>query len=114
VLLLTAADDGSWPSSDYGRMVKAKLTEALHPHEVTHLDYENAGHSILFPYVPTTQLVYAHPVSKRLSTTGGAPAPNAHADEASWAGVLRFLAAAVANAPPVAPAASTFTSPTAS
>ena len=99
VLLLTASDDGSWPSSDYGRMVTAKLTEVLHPHEATHLDYENAGHSILFPYVPTTQLVYAHPVSGRLSTTGGAPWPNARADEASWGGVLRFLAAAVANAP---------------
>jgi hypothetical protein len=30
-------------------------------------------------------------VSGRLSTTGGHAAANAHADEASWAGVLRFL-----------------------
>ena len=99
VLLLTASDDGSWPSSDYGRTVAAKLAEMRHPHEATHIDHEGAGHSILFPYVPTTQLVYPHPVSRRLSTTGGAPAPNARADEASWAAVLRFLEAAVANAP---------------
>jgi dienelactone hydrolase len=91
VLLLSATDDGSWPSSLYGRMVTERLAQANHPHAVEHHDYEGAGHSIVFPYVPTTQLVYAHPVSRRLSTTGGAPAPNARADEASWHAVLRFL-----------------------
>ena len=99
VLLLSAGDDGSWPSTEYGRMVSSRLAEVRHPHEATHLDFKDAGHSIVFPYVPTTQLVYAHPVSKRLSTTGGAPAPNAKADEASWSGVLRFLDAAVQAAP---------------
>ncbi len=91
VLLLSASDDGSWPSSLYGRMVSERLAQFRHPYPVKQLDFEGAGHSIVFPYVPTTQLVYAHPVSGRLSTTGGAPAPNAHADEASWLGVLRFL-----------------------
>ncbi|HEX2012557.1 MAG TPA: acyl-CoA thioester hydrolase/BAAT C-terminal domain-containing protein [Roseateles sp.] len=91
VLLLSAGDDGSWPSSLYGRMVVERLAAHRHPHAFEQLDFEGAGHSIVFPYVPTTQLVYAHPVSGRVSTTGGAPAPNAQADEASWAGVLRFL-----------------------
>jgi dienelactone hydrolase len=95
VLLLSATDDGSWPSSRYGRMVAERLARFGHPHAVRHLDFEGAGHSIVFPFVPTTQLVYAHPVSGRLSTTGGAPAANARADEASWAGVLAFLADAV-------------------
>jgi fermentation-respiration switch protein FrsA (DUF1100 family) len=91
ILLLSATDDGSWPSSLYSRMVVKRLAQVNRAHAVEHHDYEAAGHSIVFPYVPTTQLVYAHPVSKRLSTTGGAPAPNARADEASWAAVLRFL-----------------------
>jgi fermentation-respiration switch protein FrsA (DUF1100 family) len=91
VLLLSATDDGSWPSSVYGRMVVERMARFQHPHRVEHLDFEGAGHSIVFPYVPTTQLVYAHPVSGRVSTTGGAPAANAQADEASWAGVLHFL-----------------------
>lgn len=94
VLLLSASDDGSWPSSLYSRMVVDRLQRHGHPHAVEHLDFEGAGHSIVFPYVPTTQLVYAHPVSGRQSTTGGAPAANAHADEASWAAVRRFLAQA--------------------
>ena len=95
VLLLSASDDGSWPSSRYGRMVAEQLAAVRHPHVVQHLDFEGAGHSIVFPHVPTTQLVYAHPVSGRLSTTGGAPAPNAQADEASWLAVRRFLRDAV-------------------
>lgn len=95
VMLLSATDDGSWPSSLYGQMVVERLKQFKHPHPVEQLDFEGAGHSIVFPFVPTTQLVYAHPVSGRLSTTGGAPGPNAQADEASWAGVLRFLNLAV-------------------
>jgi CMD domain protein len=96
VLLLSATDDGSWPSSDYSRMVTAKLSEVRHPYPVEHFDYEGAGHAIVFPYVPTTQLVYAHPVSGRISTGGGEPRANARADAQSWAAVLRFLASAVA------------------
>jgi len=96
VMLLSGSDDGSWPSSLYSRMVADKLAECGHPHEVAHLDFEAAGHAILFPYVPTTQMVYAHPVSGRISTTGGAPAANAVADEQSWAGVRAFLERAVA------------------
>jgi len=99
VLLLSASDDGSWPSSVYGRMVVERLARFQHPHAVEHLDFEGAGHSIVFPYVPTTQLVYAHPVSGRLSTTGGTPAANARADEASWAGVLHFLHQALDQTP---------------
>lgn len=95
VMLLSASDDGSWPSSLYGRMVAERLQAHHHPHPVEHLDFEGAGHAIVFPYVPTTQLTYRHPVSGRLSTTGGAPAPNAHADEASWAAVRAFLQRAV-------------------
>jgi pimeloyl-ACP methyl ester carboxylesterase len=96
VLLISGTDDASWPSSRYGRMVAGRLAEVGHAHAVRHLDYEGAGHSIVFPYVPTTQLTYAHPVSGRLSTSGGTAPVNAQADEASWAGVLQFLASAVA------------------
>lgn len=91
VLLLSGSDDGSWPSSLYSRMVAEHLKEVDHPYPVEHHDYEGAGHSILFPYVPTTQLSYAHPVSGRVSSSGGTAAANAVANEESWAAVLRFL-----------------------
>ncbi|CAM4016815.1 Palmitoyl-CoA hydrolase [Bordetella tumbae] len=96
VMLLSGTEDGSWPSTLYSRMVRDSLREANHPYPVQWLDYEGGGHTILFPYVPTTQLVYAHPVSGRISTSGGSPSPNARADAESWPGVLAFLRDAVA------------------
>lgn len=101
VLLLSATDDGSWPSSDYARMAAARLAEARHPYPVVHHDFAGAGHAIVFPYVPTTQLVHAHPVSGRISTGGGEPRANARADLQSWAAVRRFLAEAAARSRPV-------------
>lgn len=96
VMLLSGTDDAAWPSSRYSRMVRERLAEVNHPYPVAYVDVEGAGHSILFPYVPTTQLSFPHPVSGRLSTSGGTPANNAHADEASWAAVKTFLDDAVA------------------
>ncbi len=96
VLLLSATDDGSWPSSLYSQMVKDRLAQFEHPYPVEHHDWEGAGHAIVFPYVPTTHLFYAHPISKRLSTSGGTPAANAKANEESWAAVQAFLARATA------------------
>ena len=96
VMLLSATDDGSWPSSLYGKMVKDHLAANNHPFPVEHHDWEGGGHAILFPYVPTTHLFYAHPVSKRLSTSGGTPAINAQANEESWIAVQAFLARATA------------------
>ncbi|EJL82881.1 acyl-CoA thioester hydrolase/bile acid-CoA acetyltransferase [Herbaspirillum sp. CF444] len=97
VLLFSATDDGSWPSSVYARMVSDKLAEVAHPHAVEWHDYQDAGHAILFPYVPTTQISYAHPVSKRISTGGGQPAANAHADHHSWQHAQQFLRNAIAQ-----------------
>ena len=91
-------------------MVRDKLAQVDHPYPVRWLDYENGGHSILFPYVPTTQLVYAHPVSGKISTSGGNPKDNARADQESWEGVLAFLDAAVqarAAATPARPRSAT-------
>jgi len=97
VMLLSAEDDGSWPSSRYSRMVAERLAAHAHPNAVEHLDFDRAGHAIVFPFLPTTQLVYAHPVSGKISTGGGEPDANAIADERSWAAVQAFLAQAVAE-----------------
>ncbi|WAI81023.1 MULTISPECIES: acyl-CoA thioester hydrolase/BAAT C-terminal domain-containing protein [Achromobacter] len=113
VMLLSGTDDGSWPSSLYSKMVQDKLVDVKHPYPVEWLDYENGGHSILFPYVPTTQLVYAHPVSGKISTSGGNPKDNARADQESWEGVKKFLDAAVkARAAAAAASAATAASST--
>lgn len=91
IILLSATDDGSWPSSLYCKMIVERLEEHGFKHNVEWIDVQDAGHAVLFPYVPTTQIVYSHPVSKKVSTGGGEATANAKADLLSWQGVLRFL-----------------------
>lgn len=83
VMLLSAGDDAAWPSSLFSRMVQQRLQRLEHPWPVRHLDFENAGHTILLPYIPTTYSV------------DGTPADNAVANEQSWLAVKEFLSAAV-------------------
>lgn len=92
VLLVSGRDDRAWPSSLYSRMVVSTLSRHGHPHLVRHLDFDDAGHAINLPFVPTTQLSREHPVSKVPYTSGGTPSGNAKADDGSWRGVLAFLA----------------------
>jgi dienelactone hydrolase len=91
VLLISGRDDRAWPSSLYSRMVVSTLRRHDHPHLVRHLDFDNAGHAINLPIVPSTQLSREHPVSKVPYTNGGTPSGNARADNGSWRGVLAFL-----------------------
>jgi len=91
VLLISGRDDRAWPSSLYSRMVVSTLRRHDHPHPVRHLDFDDAGHAINLPFVPTTQLSREHPVSKVPYTSGGTPSGNAGADDGSWRGVLAFL-----------------------
>lgn len=92
VLLVSGRDDRAWPSSLYSRMVVSTLSRHGHPYLVRHLDFDDAGHAINLPFVPTTQLSREHPVSKVPYTSGGTPSGNARADDGSWRGVLAFLA----------------------
>lgn len=91
IILLSATDDGSWPSSLYSKMVVDWLEQHDFAYEVEWIDTPEAGHSIVFPYIPTTQLIYAHPVSGRVSTSGGRPDANAQSDERSWNAIKEFL-----------------------
>jgi pimeloyl-ACP methyl ester carboxylesterase len=94
VLLISGADDALWPSTSFSELAVERLQEARHPYPMQHLRYENAGHSIQFPYVPTTVLARPHAVSGIPLVYGGSAAGNAHANEHSWPRVLDFLAAA--------------------
>lgn len=97
VLVLSAGDDGYWPSTHYAREVAQALKAADHPHAIEHLDYPEAGHALQAPGVPTTEISRAHAVSGIVLTGGGDAAANARANADAWAAVQRFLAAAVAR-----------------
>lgn len=94
VMLLSGGEDGSWPSAIYSLIVSASLAACHHPHPVRWENYPQAGHSILFPFVPTTELGGPHPVSNRPSIVGGSAGANAAANEQSWQAVQQFMQAA--------------------
>lgn len=98
VLLISGRDDRAWPSSLYSRMVVSTLQRHRHPHLVRHLDFDDAGHAINLPIVPSTQLSREHPVSKVPYTNGGTPSGNARANDGSWRGMLAFLNEITASA----------------
>jgi len=91
VLLVSGRDDKAWPSSLYSKMVVSTLRRHNHPHPVRHLDFDDAGHAINLPIVPSTQITRIHPVSKVPYTNGGTPSGNARANDGSWEGMLAFL-----------------------
>jgi len=97
VLLISGRDDRAWPSSLYSRMVVSTLRRHAHKHLVRHLDFDDAGHAINLPIVPSTQLSREHPISGVPYTNGGTPSGNARANEGSWQGMLAFLDAATGS-----------------
>jgi len=103
VLLISGRDDRAWPSSLYSKMVASTLRRHDHPYRVRHLDFDDAGHAINLPIVPSTQLKREHPVSKVPYTNGGTPSGNARADAGSWRGVLAFLDEVTGSGRPNAP-----------
>ncbi len=98
VLLISGADDALWPSARFSEIAAAHLARHDHPFTVRHLDYAEAGHSIGYPYVPTTVVAKPHAVSGIELAYGGTAAGNARAGEQSWQAVLQFLAEAVQDA----------------
>ncbi|TEA77086.1 palmitoyl-CoA hydrolase [Allopusillimonas ginsengisoli] len=95
IILLSGTDDAAWPSSLYSKMVVDTLQVHKHPYDVQWVDTLDGGHAIVFPYIPTTQITHRHPVTGRMFTGGGAPAPNAQSNEHSWEQIKDFLARAV-------------------
>ena len=59
-----------------------------------HVSYPDPGHTIEYPFRPTTVLARPHTVSGIMLAYGGTAEGNARASEASWREVLRFLARA--------------------
>jgi hypothetical protein len=91
VLLLSGTDDGFWPSSEMADSIVRRMQAATHRHPVAHLRYDGAGHSIQFPFVPTTRIVKPHAVARVDLTAGGTPQANAYANADSWPKVVSFL-----------------------
>ena len=93
LLLFSGKDDQMWPSDLFAARVVERLKGRGFTHPVEHYSYENAGHQMTRPFVPTSDVraVRIHPVSKRPNVMGGTPEGQARADEDAWGKLLAFL-----------------------
>ena len=93
ILMFSGKDDQSWPSDVFADRIVNRLKEHKFAYPVEHYSYENAGHLITRPHVPTWNVreVTLHPVSKRPNMPGGTPEGQGRANADSWAKLLTFL-----------------------
>jgi dienelactone hydrolase len=93
LLLISAKDDQLWPSDLFAARVVERLKARGFTHPVEHYSYENAGHQMMRPFVPTfdVRTTRVHPVSKRPNMPGGTPEGQARANEEAWGKLLAFL-----------------------
>lgn len=94
VLMISGRSDEIWPSFDLTEIAMRRLERRASTKPFYHLAYEDAGHLIRSPYVPTTVRSLAHPVTGRYLAYGGTAAGDARANADSWPKVLAFLAEA--------------------
>ena len=97
VLLISGEDDALWPSTRFAGIAEQHLRAAGHRFAVRHVSYPEAGHTIDYPFRPTTVLARPHAVSGIMVAYGGTVEGNARASEASWREVLRFLTRATSE-----------------
>ena len=93
VLMFSGKDDQLWPSDVFAAQVVERLKAHNFKYAVEHHSYDNAGHAIARPYVPTAdvQRVRPHPISKRPNRSGGTPEGQARANVDAWDKLLAFL-----------------------
>lgn len=90
VLLISGKHDRVWPSSSLSNDVMRRLGRLERPYPDRHLQYENAGHRIGIPNLPTT-VDFLPLAPGRSLRFGGSPYANAGASSDSWKRALEFL-----------------------
>ncbi|MEE2777133.1 MAG: acyl-CoA thioesterase/bile acid-CoA:amino acid N-acyltransferase family protein [Acidobacteriota bacterium] len=88
VVMFSGRDDQLWPSPVLTKIAEEGLTEAA---AVEHIAYEDAGHNIGHPDLPSTMHSLVHPLNGIEIDLGGTHSGDAHAREDSWRRALNLL-----------------------
>ncbi|MCY1311619.1 hypothetical protein D9M70_619370 [compost metagenome] len=88
-MLISASDDGFWPSTAYSEIVMRQ--RLAHGQPTFHHVCMGAGHHVHYPYLPATLISKPHAMSGLLLDAGGTPSVNAAGNEGSYLAVLDFL-----------------------
>ncbi|MBW2367032.1 MAG: alpha/beta fold hydrolase [Deltaproteobacteria bacterium] len=92
ILFISGRDDQCWSSYEMSLRAVKRLKEKGFEYPVKHLGFEDAGHMLSFPGLPTTMgACVFHPHLKIYFTMGGRPAATARAQRQSWQETIRFL-----------------------
>jgi dienelactone hydrolase len=89
VLLLSASDDGGWPSRLYSQVAADRLQAAAHPYPFAHRVFD-AGHLIAGP-PRTAAASTTSPGPGVTFEAGGTPAANDAARELAWQATVEFF-----------------------
>jgi len=92
VLLISGKRDGVWHSTQMADAIIDRLKRNHFAYSMAHLAYDDAGHAIGRPGLPTTDIdEIRHPLTGRVMHLGGSPVGTAHAREDSWPRMLAFV-----------------------
>jgi len=91
ILFISGRDDQTWPSYELSERAMKRLKEKEFSFPYKHIGFEDAGHMITFPGLPTAMADSAvHPVYNDFFTLGGQPAAIARAQRRAWKERITF------------------------
>jgi dienelactone hydrolase len=96
VLLISASDDGVWPSAAYSRVAEERLSSRAHPFPHRHVVLEGAGHLIAGP-PGDDQVSSKGPGPGVEFEYGGEPSITTAARREAWSRTIEFLHAELAG-----------------
>ncbi|KCV31261.1 acyl-CoA thioester hydrolase/BAAT N-terminal domain protein [Bordetella bronchiseptica 00-P-2730] len=97
LMLISASDDGFWPSTAYSEIVVRQRQAAWPARPAEHYVCRGAGHHVHYPNLPATLISKPHAMSGLLLDAGGTPPANAHGNAGSYRAMLDFLERARAS-----------------
>lgn len=97
LMLISASDDGFWPSTAYSEIVARQRQAAWPARPAEHYVCRGAGHHVHYPNLPATLISKPHAMSGLLLDAGGTPPANAHGNAGSYRAMLDFLERARAS-----------------
>lgn len=92
ILLISGGDDGVWPAAAMAEMIVARLRACGFSYAVEHVNYPLAGHSLRYPFMPTTVRMSRSRGLKFPISFGGTAEADAHAQEDAWRRAVAFFA----------------------
>ena len=91
VLLISAEDDRMWPSTRLAQIAADRLDSSRHPFPYQHIRYQDCGHAVSLPGLPSINSVKKAFMGRDLRL-GGTPGGNAKASANAWSLIREFLA----------------------